>query len=305
MATNLTDGDGYLWDIQNNGTISDGSSDAFDGGLNLQINGAYFPITTQTTEFGGRQVVMSSTIGVFDVTRKVYVPADDGWARYLETITNTSGTAQTFTLTISSNSGNDGNFNIVGTSSGDTTFSTADTWIANDDIAGAGDPAVLHLFGDGTLAPTSATTSSDTITYSYTFTLNPGETVSFLHFVSQQGDLASLQTVIPGLEALSPEALAGLTAQELALIANFTGATDPQPPVIVSPDTVSVLEFSTNATTISAFDINGDAVTYAITGGADAADFNIDPNTGRLRSSPRPICRVRTTPTATISMWSK
>lgn len=279
MATNLTDGDGYLWDIQNNGTIFDGTSNAFDNGLSLRINGSFFPATTQTTELGGRQVVMSSTISVFDVTRKVYVPADDGWSRYLETITNTSGTAETFTVTISTNSGNNSNFNVVDTSSGDTTFSTADSWIVNDDSPGTGNPAVLHLFGDGTLAPTTATTSGDTITYSYTFTLNPGETVSFLHFVSQQGDLAGLQAIIPGLEALSPEALAGLTAQERALIANFTGATDPQPPVIMSPDTVSVLEFSTNATIVNAVDGDGDPVTYAITGGADAADFNIDPNT--------------------------
>ncbi|MEZ5908176.1 MAG: tandem-95 repeat protein [Hyphomicrobiaceae bacterium] len=283
MPINLTDGNGYLWDIQDNGSISNGTSDAFDGGLNFAINGASFPSVTQTTELDGRQVVMSGAVGVFSVTRKVYVPGDQGWARFLETITNTSGSEQTFTLSIQSNSGNDGSFNIIGTSSGDTTFTTADTWIANDDTPNAGDPAVLHLYGDGTLAPTAATTSSDNITYTHTLTLQPGETLSFLHFASQQGDLAGLQAVIPGLDTLSPEALAGLTFQERSDIVNFTGAADPQPPVIVSPDVVAVLEFSTNVATVVALDSDpGDTVTYAITGGADAGDFSIDANTGQL-----------------------
>ena len=125
MPINLTDGNGYLWDIQNNGSIGNGTIDAFDGGLSLAINGSGFPSVTQTTELDGRQAVMSGTIGVFSVTRKVYVPGDQGWARFLETITNTSGSEQTFTLRIQTNSGNGGAFNIIGTSSGDTTFTTA------------------------------------------------------------------------------------------------------------------------------------------------------------------------------------
>ncbi|HYJ83995.1 MAG TPA: hypothetical protein VEW26_14275 [Allosphingosinicella sp.] len=51
---------------------------------------------------------------------------------------------------------------------------------------------------------------------------------------------------------------------------------------ITSPATASVLENGTAAATIVASDVDGDPVSYAIAGGADAALFTIDASTGAL-----------------------
>lgn len=53
-------------------------------------------------------------------------------------------------------------------------------------------------------------------------------------------------------------------------------------PVFSSPASASAAENQTAAYTAQATDPNGDTVTYAISGGADAALFNIDPNTGAV-----------------------
>lgn len=51
---------------------------------------------------------------------------------------------------------------------------------------------------------------------------------------------------------------------------------------------VSVSENTTSVATTSATDVNGDRLTYAISSGADAADFEIDPESGSITFSEAP-----------------
>jgi hypothetical protein len=53
-------------------------------------------------------------------------------------------------------------------------------------------------------------------------------------------------------------------------------------PIITSPASASVRENVSQAIQVIATDLNGDVITYAITGGADAAAFEIDPATGEV-----------------------
>ncbi len=53
-------------------------------------------------------------------------------------------------------------------------------------------------------------------------------------------------------------------------------------PVITSAATASAAENQTAVTTVTASDADGDVPTFAIVGGADAARFSIDANTGAL-----------------------
>jgi VCBS repeat-containing protein len=53
-------------------------------------------------------------------------------------------------------------------------------------------------------------------------------------------------------------------------------------PTFTSTATPSVPENQTAVVTVTTNDVDGDTVTYSITGGADAADFTIDTNTGAL-----------------------
>src|SRR5262249_20343578 len=57
-----------------------------------------------------RQVVLhSQTIGPIEVQRKVFVPDNDSFARWLNIFTNTSGSLQTVTMVTSNNLGSDSN----------------------------------------------------------------------------------------------------------------------------------------------------------------------------------------------------
>ncbi len=158
----LNDGDGFIWDFgetssygSSGSSIANGTGDAFDDGLTINVNGTYVTGTFGPDELGGRQMVLNGSAGGLDIVRRVYVPdtAGEGWARFLESFTNNTGSQIVATITVASNSGNDGGMTIIDTSSGDTSFTTADNWIINDEAFPGGDPTVFHLFGDGTRSP--------------------------------------------------------------------------------------------------------------------------------------------------------
>ncbi|UWQ19643.1 hypothetical protein [Jannaschia sp. M317] len=170
LRTTLFDGNGFIWDIRTNGVISNGSNDAFDGGFRLgTANGGF---NTAEGEDDDRELAIGPFTGTgapgIEITRKIYVPDDAGFARFLDSVTNTGDIAVTYTYQMRTNLGSDSNTNIIDTSDGDQLFSPEDVWIVTDDVPNRGDPAVAHVFGNGGgLAPATATRSGDNIAYTF------------------------------------------------------------------------------------------------------------------------------------------
>ena len=157
LPLDLFDADGFLWDIQYDGSISDGTSDAYDGGLRL--SGFPYPFEA-AAENNGRQIVLGpEPLGSVSVTRKIYVPQDQAYARFLEIVTNTGDTPVTYDVSLSTNLGSDDGTLLVGESSGDDQFTPDDNWIVTDDAQdGGGDPTMTHVVaGDSAQRPTLAT----------------------------------------------------------------------------------------------------------------------------------------------------
>ncbi|MGZ8997164.1 MAG: calcium-binding protein, partial [Rhodospirillales bacterium] len=216
----LTDAERFRWDVQRNGNIGDGSNDAFDGGLTLQS----FPYFSRgNTEDNGREVALGpGTDGPVSITRKVYVPTDQSWARLLDSFSNTTDAAVTYRATITTNLGTDGATVVVATADGDQVFTRDDNWIVTDDVDGAGKPAVVHVIaGDGALRPSSVVQSGDFISVEFELTLAPGETSSLVYFSSQSNDGGAAITTAMALEDLVVRALQGLSAEERSSIVNF------------------------------------------------------------------------------------
>jgi hypothetical protein len=145
LPITLTDGAGFPWDIQTDGSILGGSSDAYDSGMVLQSGfGRY---ASATTEDSDREIVLGTyTSGSITVVRKVYIPASGtGFARYLEIVSNTGSTATTYNLQVGTNLGSDGATTVVSTSSGDTSLTMADRYSITDDTDASGDPTLVHL----------------------------------------------------------------------------------------------------------------------------------------------------------------
>ncbi|MCA9266302.1 MAG: PPC domain-containing protein, partial [Planctomycetales bacterium] len=163
----------------------------------------------------------------FEVTRKIYISPINGFARFLEIVTNTGTSTATYPLLIRTNVGSDSNTNIVGTSSGDTVASVDDHWLVTDDSDSAGDPVVTHLFGDGRgLAASTVDVSGDNIRYQFDLPLQPGETQVVMHFAAQATLRVTALENVEQLARLELDALQGLSVLELSQLVNFRNDVD-------------------------------------------------------------------------------
>ena len=235
---------GMLLDI-----IASGTPNRFTGQSAADQNFA-------TTEENGRQIVITqSGLAGLDVTRKIFVPSSGYFTRYLEILKNSTGSPITIDLELTSNFRfvrkfqNGFSFNreprIIATSSGDTILSVSDPtardfWVVVDDDAD-GDPflstpqapnlpSTAHVF-DGPNATQNAGDAQYKIDFNNNFgqltetwksvTVPAGATAVFMHFTSQQTGRNSAQASAQRLDQLPPEALVGLTADEMNEIQNF------------------------------------------------------------------------------------
>ncbi len=226
------------------GTVAMTLNDAFDGynSLCVSFTGALGPCVTggsnyviynkngvATTEFGGRQVVFAAqTSGQLRMSRKVYVPTDDTFARWLNVFTNTGATPITFTVVTCNNLGSDSNTRIVSSSNGNNTAELTDTWVStfqNYTGSTTSDPRLGHVLqGVGAATPLASiffADGDDNPYWGYQITLNPGQTKIIMNFVTGQPSKAAANAKAAQLATLPPHALEGMTAAELGQVVNF------------------------------------------------------------------------------------
>lgn len=154
LPTTLYDANVAPYDVQPNGTMRYGHNYPFQGDnganagasqLTIVRNGtpeAFAGASFGTLEQQRREVVIrQESVNGVAVTRKVYVPTDGYFARYLDVITNTSSEPVTIDVTLATNYRNVRccSINLVATSSGDAQATTADRWVVLDDFYN-GDP---------------------------------------------------------------------------------------------------------------------------------------------------------------------
>lgn len=253
----------------NGGTTSSTLNDAFDGynALCVGNNGATGPCESggggkgrlptkgtptlpdyimynqngpATTECNGRQVVLpTQTIDLLtstiQVSRKVFVPTNDTFARWLDIVKNTGAAPVTFNLITANNLGSDANTLITGSSNGNNTAEATDTWIASfQSYSGttSSDPRLGHVLqGPSAANPVTSihfVDGDDNPYWDYTITLQPGETRIIANFVTGQPSKAAAAAKAAMLAGLPDNATQCLTAPERAAITNFA---PPAPPV--------------------------------------------------------------------------
>ncbi len=219
--------------------------DVISGATATRFGGASFA----TVEDKGREIsVHQDNVGGLSVTRKVFVPAAGYFARYLEILTNPTDAPATVDVRVSSHilrdNGSDAAPAIITTSSGDGQLDVADQptrdrWVVIDDLQ-PGDPFVVQglpatafVFdgSNGARAVSSAAfAASDPLIplgprelgYQWSaITIQPGATVALMHFAVQETTRPAAQGAAERLLQLPPEALAGLSPEELAEVENF------------------------------------------------------------------------------------
>jgi hypothetical protein len=229
------------------GTTSSTLNDAFDGYNTLCVSltntlsqcvtgNANFNIYNQTgaaptAECGGRQYAFpAQAIGGLSVSRKVFVPANDQFARWMNIFTNTTGSPITFSMVTANNLGSDSNTRIVNTSNGNTTAELTDTWVTSfQNYSGttSSDPRLGHVFqGPGGAIPLAAINfvdGDDNPWWAYTITLAPGETKIIMNFVTGQPSKAAANAKAAEIATLPPTTLQCLSGAERTQLANFQG----------------------------------------------------------------------------------
>jgi hypothetical protein len=236
----------------NGGTTSSTLNDAFDGYNTLCISlnntvatcetgNANFVIYNQngpaTTECLGatsgvnRQVVLPvQTTGNLQMQRKIFVPDNDSFGRFLNYFTNTGGSPLTVTAVIANNLGSDSNTKIVTSSNGNATPEVTDTWITSfQNYSGttSSDVRLGHVLQSAgasvPLAGINFVDGDDNPFWGYTFTLAPGETKIIANFVVGQPSNAASAAKAASLAAapLPGNATQCTTLVEQAEIANF------------------------------------------------------------------------------------
>ena len=236
LPTTLNDVNGFIWDIQRDGNINNGTSDAYDGGMRLIIDGQQFgQFATGSLTINDRQV----TIGNFgasglNVRRSIYVPSDQAFVRYLDAFSNPTNADIAVQIQINTNLGSDGGTVIVSTTDGDATIEPTDTWVVTDDASdGAGDPSLAHVTAGagGSIIPVIAAPLGS-ILYTYDITVPANSRAIIMHFDSQNANRAAAIASAGALAGLGAGTLDGMSADERADVINFNV---PQPATTSRP----------------------------------------------------------------------
>jgi hypothetical protein len=240
----------------NGGTELSLLADAFDGYNALQVTvGSNAPVMYNNTgpataDCGGRQVLMPArTIGGLNVIRKVYVPATDGFARWLNVVTNPTATAQTVTLQMLSDLGSDAATTIGATSDGNATADLTDDWVTTYEgfVQGSSpSPRLAHVLQSPNsavrLSGISFANGDDTPTWAYTFSVPAGGGVTVLNFAAGLASRPDAALKAAQLAALPPGTTACMTDGELATLANMRPGVVPTGPSPTGPASITITQ---------------------------------------------------------------
>jgi uncharacterized repeat protein (TIGR01451 family) len=258
----------------NGGTTTSALDDMFDGynSICVSLTGATGPCTVGSPAYAfyyqtgaapvfdaavpatpactNRQLVFpAKAIGALSVQRKVFVPNNDTFIRWLSFFTNTSAAPVTFTMTTANNLGSDENTVITGSSSGDNAAQVTDTWVATfQNFSGTttSDPRIGHVL-QGTGAPTPVSNiffanGNDQPFWTYTITLAPGQTKAILNFATGSGTKAAAAAKAAALALLPANATQCMSGAELGQVTNFVTSTD----LSISKTTSAPVAFGAN-----------------------------------------------------------
>lgn len=238
------------------GTESTTLSDAFDGyGSVCLSQTATGPCSTGSADYviynengaptadascNGRQLVFNpQSIYGLTVTRKVFVPVNDTFARWMTILSNPTAAPVTVNVVAYNNVGSDSSTLVDSSSSGDAVATTADYWVTTYESFSSGsssDPRLGHvMWGQGAAGPNAVVIANggNNPYWSIPVTVPAGGTRVVVHFVTGQPSRAAARAKAALLAAnpLPPTASACMTDLERTQLVNFAAAAAGEPPI--------------------------------------------------------------------------
>ncbi len=231
--SNLLSPNGLTFDVDTlqfgSGQFVQGTSNTFDGLNRLLINAAGFVHSGAVTfDDDGRTVVTpSGAYSGLTVSREVTIPivGMEDFARTVDVFTNSTLSPITVPVRVVGNLGSDAATSVFATSDGDLLVEPTDLWFGTDDANGTGTAAIIHfLHGPLGLAPISVIVNEDNVEWTYSLTVNAGETkrlASFSVLGTTRQQAIDAANALVGSGGFANQAATFLTAGELASLANF------------------------------------------------------------------------------------
>jgi hypothetical protein len=148
---------------------------------------AYNQLPYPTLTNGGQTLVTNTqTLAGLNVSRQVTVPNAGGqdFARTVDYFQNPTGSPITTTVTVVGNLGSDAATHVFATATGGSTPGVNDEWFGTD--GGPSTTALVHVVhGPAGLKPAAVSLVGDNIEWTYTITVQPGQTVELGTFTIQ------------------------------------------------------------------------------------------------------------------------
>jgi hypothetical protein len=226
QQANFADGDSFYWDLVSNEGVLNGTFNATDGYPFLEVGGTEFPFLSggAVLELGGRQVAYGPvSIGGLNVTRRMFVPVDHAWGRFLEVIENPTSSRIRVDVRHFGNLGSDGSTMIVETSTSDGDFDTSDRWLVTDDEDGVFNPTTSFNFWGpfARVTPQHALLDEDNLEVQFRVSIPPRSTRILMFFFAQNHNQATAISKSESIDNLPPETLFGISPQDLDRIVNW------------------------------------------------------------------------------------
>ncbi len=215
----MTDGGGYVWNIQYYGNVGNGTNNAYSNGLYCRINGNNIASNGQgwLNEAGDEVEIGPHNMNGVNASRRIKVYKDVALARWLDIFENPGSAPMQINVQYYTNTC--WQIGTVLTNSGQATVGPED-WAFVTSVQGGTAPSLLHVFGDkrSKLRPT-VQVQHNTITYNYALTIPANGTAVLCHFESQHQNVEELQKTMKGFRART--LLRDLDGSVRRLIANF------------------------------------------------------------------------------------
>ena len=189
-------------------------------------NNANRQLTFQTQTFGA--------VGLA-VTRKVFVPNNAEFVRWLNIVTNTGTQPTQVGITLQGMLGSGSNTKVTATSTGDSTITSGDLWWTTAQSVPQGQrssqPRIgFAVQGPGAIAPPRSVgiNSTGQAIATYTPTIAPGASAIVMTFTTVQGNNKQAKNTMENVVGLPSKAITCVSELELSQVVNFAHITPPQ-----------------------------------------------------------------------------
>jgi len=171
------------------------------------------------------------------LTRKVYVPSNAEWARWLNIVTNTGSASAQVTISLLGLIASGGQTQVVSTSSGDGILSIGDLWFTTQqNVSNSLQPTIGYVVQGpnpsvslSNVGISTTTTPPGKAAFSYNITIPAGGTAIVMTFVTVQGKNKQAKSTCENIvtDPLPSNAIKCMSEQELSQVVNFERITPP------------------------------------------------------------------------------